>query len=278
MPCAPASGRCATMSSSRSARACCGCGRGRPRTSSRWPAVGRARTTPAGVSWRPRCSARCRTSTGPGSAGAAWRHRRRPPSTKHRRAEEQQDLAQRLRRVPEVTEALDRMWPRLSPHEFLHDLLGARPLLPPRGRESSAAQRCSASTGPAARRSTRCRGPSPTRRSSTRPAPCSAPAGPSGPDGPGHEATRSALAPETGFWPQGLAASPAPVVSPGTGADDEIRSFGHIVVDEVQDLSPDAAAHAGPSIAVRLHDRGGRHRAGHRALGARRAGTTSRAI
>ncbi len=39
-------------------------------------------------------------------------------------AEEQADLAQPLRRVPEVAEALDRMWPRLSPHELLHDLLG----------------------------------------------------------------------------------------------------------------------------------------------------------
>ena len=48
--------------------------------------------------------------------------------------EEQNDLAQRLRRVPEVSEALDRMWPRLSPHEFLHDLLGARPLLAAAGK------------------------------------------------------------------------------------------------------------------------------------------------
>ena len=49
-------------------------------------------------------------------------------------AEEQRDLAQRLRRVPEVADALDRMWPRLSPHEFLHDLLGARPLLAAAGK------------------------------------------------------------------------------------------------------------------------------------------------
>ena len=49
-------------------------------------------------------------------------------------AEEQKDLAQRLRRVPEVSEALDRMWPRLSPHEFLHDLLGARALLAAAGK------------------------------------------------------------------------------------------------------------------------------------------------
>ena len=44
-------------------------------------------------------------------------------------AEEQADLARRLRGTPQVAEALDRMWPRLSPHELLHDLLGARPLL-----------------------------------------------------------------------------------------------------------------------------------------------------
>ena len=49
-------------------------------------------------------------------------------------AEEQRDLAQRLRRVPEVSDALDRMWPRLSPHEFLHDLLGARALLAAAGK------------------------------------------------------------------------------------------------------------------------------------------------
>jgi len=34
-----------------------------------------------------------------------------------------------LRRQPEVAEALDRMWPRLSPEELLHDLLGAKPLI-----------------------------------------------------------------------------------------------------------------------------------------------------
>src|SRR6202034_4486570 len=42
---------------------------------------------------------------------------------------------------------------------------------------------------------------------------------------------------EVGFWPQGLAASPAPVSGP-LQSEDDIRAFGHIVVDEVQDLSP----------------------------------------
>ena len=40
----------------------------------------------------------------------------------------------RLRRTPEVMEALNRMWPRLSPHELVHDLLGARPLLSAAGK------------------------------------------------------------------------------------------------------------------------------------------------
>jgi len=35
-----------------------------------------------------------------------------------------------------------------------------------------------------------------------------------------------------------LAASPAPTAGAGAGPDDEVHSFGHIVVDEVQDLSP----------------------------------------
>jgi DNA helicase IV len=43
---------------------------------------------------------------------------------------------------------------------------------------------------------------------------------------------------ETGFWPQGLAASPEPASSAATLSEDDIRAFGHIVVDEVQDLSP----------------------------------------
>ena len=151
--------------------------------------------------------------------------------------EEQEDLAQRLRRVPAVLEALDRMWPRLSPHEFLHDLFGARPLLSVAGEgvlQPSEVQRLyrprsssldsvpwtvgdaalvdEARTllGPRRGRPTRSRAPR----------------------------SDEGAAQEGGFWPQGLATSPLPAVAPANGADDEIRSFGHIVVDEVQDLSP----------------------------------------
>jgi DNA helicase IV len=152
--------------------------------------------------------------------------------------EQQNDLAQRLRRVPAVTEALDRMWPRLSPHEFLHDLLGARPLLAaagkgilsttevqrlhrPRGATLEAVPWTVGDTalideartllGPRRGRATRARA----------------------------QRNDEGTAPEMGFWPQGLAASPAPAgVAAGSASDEEIRAFGHIVVDEVQDLSP----------------------------------------
>jgi DNA helicase IV len=43
---------------------------------------------------------------------------------------------------------------------------------------------------------------------------------------------------EMGFWPQGLAASPEPVQAVTAASEDDVRAFGHIVVDEVQDLSP----------------------------------------
>jgi DNA helicase IV len=151
--------------------------------------------------------------------------------------EEQNDLSQRLRRVPEVAEALDRMWPRLSPHEFLHDLLGARPLLVAAGKGILSAEEAQRLYRP---RSTSLdavhwtvgdaalideartllgsrRGQRPNRARSQR--------------------NDEGQAPD-GFWPQGLAASPAPVAGPVNGSADEVRAFGHIVVDEVQDLSP----------------------------------------
>ena len=41
-----------------------------------------------------------------------------------------EDFSRKVRRVPELAKALDRMWPRLSPHELLHDLYGAGPCWP----------------------------------------------------------------------------------------------------------------------------------------------------
>jgi DNA helicase IV len=44
------------------------------------------------------------------------------------------DLWREIRRDPGLAEALDRMWPLLTPQELLHDLYGARPLLQLAGR------------------------------------------------------------------------------------------------------------------------------------------------
>ena len=44
-------------------------------------------------------------------------------------------LASELRGRPDVAQVLDRMWPRLSPEELLHDLFGARALLESAGRD-----------------------------------------------------------------------------------------------------------------------------------------------
>jgi DNA helicase IV len=154
-------------------------------------------------------------------------------------AEEQADLAQRLRRTPQVTEALDRMWPRLSPHELIHDLLGARALLQAAGKgvlsnedalrlyrpRSRALEEVPWTVADAALidEVRTMLGP---RRGGSRP------------NRSRNGRAEEGNAAEGGFWPQGLAASPAPSQSGPIGNDDDVRSFGHIVVDEVQDLSP----------------------------------------
>jgi len=143
------------------------------------------------------------------------------------------DISRQIRRLPEVAAALDRMWPRLAPHELVHDLFGARPLLASAGRgilsdaEQASLYRAR-STGLDAVEWTTADvalvdeartvlGPRQARpaRSESR-----------------ERGVRRAEAPG---WPAGLAALGAPdPSSPG----EEIRSFGHIVIDEVQDLSP----------------------------------------
>ncbi|MHB1775300.1 MAG: HelD family protein [Acidimicrobiales bacterium] len=150
------------------------------------------------------------------------------------------ELWRQVRRVRELASALDRMWPRLAPHELLHDLLGARPLLAAAGRgilspaEQSLLHRPRSGSldevpwtpadaalvdeartvlGPRRRRATAARGDQRERLDKVRD--------------------------EVGFWPTGLDPTPAASTNGHAHLDEEaVRSFGHIVVDEVQDLSP----------------------------------------
>jgi DNA helicase IV len=110
------------------------------------------------------------------------------------------ELARALRRAPEVRDALDRMWPRLSPHELLHDLFGAPALV-------AAAAR-----------------------------------GVLTPDEQALLVRPRAGSLEAVPWTPGDAAlvdEARHLLGPRSGkADDQPPSYGHIVVDEVQDLSP----------------------------------------
>ncbi len=81
-------------------------------------------------------------------------------------------VARRIRRESDVAEALDRMWPRLSPHELIHDLFGAKPLLAAAGKGSSSPMNKPCSIGPAVRPSTTWRGRWRTVPWSMRLAPC----------------------------------------------------------------------------------------------------------
>ena len=145
--CAPASGRSVMTPKSRSAPASSASAPGRPRRSSAWPAAGPEPTTPAGVSWSPRWCGRCPMSTGPGWAGA-----REGAETPHRRSSAPGPATAARARGhrgarPDVAPLL--------PHEFLHDLLGARPLLTAAGKGILEPLELQRLTGRAAHRSIR---------------------------------------------------------------------------------------------------------------------------
>ncbi len=148
-------------------------------------------------------------------------------------------LARRILRVPAARQALDRMWPRLAPHELIHDLFGAPALLAAAGRgvltadeqamlfrprsdsldavpwtaaDAALVDEARALLGP---RRSRQRRPTALRRD----------------DG------EQVDVPE---WWQRLGVDEATEENGSkSGPDaDELPAFGHIVVDEVQDLSP----------------------------------------
>jgi DNA helicase IV len=155
------------------------------------------------------------------AAALADQYRRRVNGSSER--EEGDDLDEQLRRTAEFRAALRRIWPRLAPHELVHDLLGAMPLLRAAGKGLLNDREL---------------------RLLHRPRSASL-------DGVAWTAADAALVDEarTVLGPARVArratATPSAVrellepIGPEPGSEDEpTRSFGHIVVDEVQDLSP----------------------------------------
>ena len=111
-----------------------------------------------------------------------------------------EDFSRKVRLVPALALALDRMWPRLSPHELLHDLYGAPPLIAAAARGILTPEEQALLQRP---------------RSSSFEEVAWTPS-----DAALIDEARHLLGPRTG------------------GTDDPVRKYGHIVVDEVQDLSP----------------------------------------
>ena len=117
------------------------------------------------------------------------------------------EVKERLHRDPDVREALEWMWPELTPAQFLHDLFGARGLL-----RNAAGTALSEDEWQALYRE---------RSNSVNDIEWTHD------DAPLLDEARSLLGPKSRRRRQGE-----------QNDDDEIRTYGHIVVDEAQDLSP----------------------------------------
>ena len=190
---------------------------------------------------------------------ARWRAGEAPPDGW------EQELRSRLRALPDVKEALERMWPALAGTELVNDLLGFRALV------RSAAdgiltedEQLTAAPPARAQHRARARGPTPTSRSSTRPTRCSVRSKRPGParrrrrNGDDTLDTATRVIENLGLEGYADAATLAErfgePTSNGHDVSIEPRTFGHVLVDEAQDLTRDAVAHARPPLPFGLDD------------------------
>ena len=137
------------------------------------------------------------------------------------------DFTTQLRQVPAFVAALRRMWPRLSPHELLHDLFGALPLIRAAGDGLLSDEECRLLERP---RAMRLDDVAWTSADAALVDEAAALLGP-------RRSTKGPRRTERteGGWPAGLDGA-EPLFTDRSG--DELVAYGHIVVDEIQDLSP----------------------------------------
>ncbi len=150
----------------------------------------------------------------------AAQYRRRVYGTPTR--EEDDDLDEQVRRSPDFRAVLRRIWPRLAPHELVHDLLGARPLLRAAGKGLLSDDELRLLHRP---RSASLEDVEWTAADTALVDEARAVLGP---------VRHARRTPVTG---NGSRDPNEPLTAVETGDDEVIRSYGHIVVDEVQDLS-----------------------------------------
>ena len=164
----------------------------------------------------------------------------------------ERELTGRLRRHVEFRKLLERMWPVLSGAELVHDLFSFQASHPLRRRRGAVARGAGRPVpGPLGGRAPGRRGPRPTSRSSTRPTRCVGPVEAARPRRRAGRGSARTARPSTrpasvvrelglgGFTTAGqLAARYGNGSGPTDDAIPELRTFGHVLVDEAQDLTP----------------------------------------